>query len=227
MREIVHLQAGQCGNQIGAKFWEVISDEHGIDPSGTYHGDNDLQLERINVYFNEAAGGKYVPRAVLFDLEPGTMDSVRLVLKMIPIIPHSCTVQDLRSLELMPSGPAAFIALILNSFLTWLGVKDRLEQGGCDMKGVELVGDYTMDRTLQDDFENQFNDVISRFESKHFFQSDWDIASFAVFFIFIGMILLLVVMVIIRCFCCCCCCCDDHKQPRRQKVGVENMALEP
>ena len=29
MREIVHLQGGQCGNQIGAKFWEVIADEHG------------------------------------------------------------------------------------------------------------------------------------------------------------------------------------------------------
>uniref|UniRef100_A0A3Q2UNH0 Tubulin/FtsZ GTPase domain-containing protein n=1 Tax=Fundulus heteroclitus TaxID=8078 RepID=A0A3Q2UNH0_FUNHE len=56
MREIVHLQAGQCGNQIGAKFWEVISDEHGIDPTGTYHGDSDLQLERINVYYNEASG---------------------------------------------------------------------------------------------------------------------------------------------------------------------------
>ncbi|PVD21152.1 hypothetical protein C0Q70_19319 [Pomacea canaliculata] len=77
MREIVHMQAGQCGNQIGAKFWEVISDEHGIDPTGTYHGDSDLQLERINVYYNEATGGKYVPRAVLVDLEPGTMDSVR------------------------------------------------------------------------------------------------------------------------------------------------------
>ena len=72
MREIVHLQAGQCGNQIGAKFWEVISDEHGIDPTGTYHGASDLQLERINVYYNEATGGKYVPRAVLVDLEPGT-----------------------------------------------------------------------------------------------------------------------------------------------------------
>ena len=24
-REIVHIQAGQCGNQIGAKFWEIIS----------------------------------------------------------------------------------------------------------------------------------------------------------------------------------------------------------
>ena len=80
----------------------MISDEHGIDPTGTYHGDSDLQLERINVYYNEAtgtaprgpltppppprpaltaspcvAGGKYVPRAVLVDLEPGTMDSVR------------------------------------------------------------------------------------------------------------------------------------------------------
>ena len=47
-------QGGQCGNQIGAKFWEVISAEHGIDPTGTYHGDSDLQLERINVYYNEA-----------------------------------------------------------------------------------------------------------------------------------------------------------------------------
>ena len=46
MREIVHIQGGQCGNQIGAKFWEVISDEHGVDPTGTYHGDSDLQLER-------------------------------------------------------------------------------------------------------------------------------------------------------------------------------------
>uniref|UniRef100_A0A3Q3FBX4 Tubulin/FtsZ GTPase domain-containing protein n=1 Tax=Labrus bergylta TaxID=56723 RepID=A0A3Q3FBX4_9LABR len=107
MREIVPLQVGQCGNQIGAKFWEVISDEHGIDPTGTYHGDRDLQLDRINVYYNEATGkveldvliginflafffvnitltsymllegGKYVPRAVLVDLEPGTMNSVK------------------------------------------------------------------------------------------------------------------------------------------------------
>ena len=67
MREIVHIQAGQCGNQIGAKFWEVISDEHGIDPTGSYHGDSDLQLERINVYYNEATGGRYVPRAILMD----------------------------------------------------------------------------------------------------------------------------------------------------------------
>ncbi|KAI0739667.1 Tubulin/FtsZ, GTPase domain-containing protein [Daedaleopsis nitida] len=77
MREIVHLQTGQCGNQIGAKFWEVLSDEHGIESDGQYKGTNDLQLERINVYYNEVGANKYVPRAVLVDLEPGTMDSVR------------------------------------------------------------------------------------------------------------------------------------------------------
>jgi tubulin beta len=77
MREIVHLQTGQCGNQIGSKFWEIISDEHGVDQTGQYVGNNDLQLERIDVFYNEASGGKYVPRAVLVDLEPGTMDSIR------------------------------------------------------------------------------------------------------------------------------------------------------
>merc|ERR1712094_148638 len=58
-----------------------ISDERGVDPTGTYHGDSDLQLERINVYYNEATGGRYVPRAILMDLEPGTMDSVRAVVR--------------------------------------------------------------------------------------------------------------------------------------------------
>ncbi len=64
---MVHVQGGQCANKFGAKFWEVISD----------HYDSDLQLERVNVYFNEAAGGRYVPRVILMGLEPGTMDIVR------------------------------------------------------------------------------------------------------------------------------------------------------
>ena len=48
-REIVHIQAGQCGNQIGAKFWEMIADEHGVDPSGEYKGEYEIQEERIEV----------------------------------------------------------------------------------------------------------------------------------------------------------------------------------
>ena len=74
---LVHIQGGQCGNQTEAKFWEVISKEHTIDPMSTYLGNSDLQFDRINVYCNEANGGCYVSRAILMDLEPGTMDSVR------------------------------------------------------------------------------------------------------------------------------------------------------
>ena len=77
MREIIHVQGGQCGNQLGAKFWEDISNEHGIDPTGKYEGDLALQLERINIYYNETREGRYVPRAILMDLEPRTMDFVR------------------------------------------------------------------------------------------------------------------------------------------------------
>ncbi|KAH9629976.1 hypothetical protein HF086_017491, partial [Spodoptera exigua] len=41
-------------------FWEIISEEHGIDPTGVYRGTSDLQLERISVYYNEASGvGKF------------------------------------------------------------------------------------------------------------------------------------------------------------------------
>ena len=62
MREIINVQTGQCGNQIGSKFWEVVTDEHGLDYNGEYHGTNDNQLERISVYFQEANGKRYVPR---------------------------------------------------------------------------------------------------------------------------------------------------------------------
>lgn len=77
MREIVNLQVGQCGNQIGSKFWEIISHEHGVDETGMYVGQFAEQLEKIDVYYNEAAGGNYVPRSILIDLEPGTMEAVR------------------------------------------------------------------------------------------------------------------------------------------------------
>lgn len=56
----------------------MISNEHGIDTTGHYVGTTkDLQLDRISVYYNEAARGTYVPRSIQVDLEPGTMDSVR------------------------------------------------------------------------------------------------------------------------------------------------------
>jgi tubulin beta len=53
----------------------LVSDEHRIERDDLY-GNNDLQLEHISVYYNEIGANKYVPRVILVDLEPGTMDAV-------------------------------------------------------------------------------------------------------------------------------------------------------
>jgi tubulin beta len=43
----------------------VVCDENGIGSSGEYCGDSDAHLDRVNVFYHEALGGKYVPRAAL------------------------------------------------------------------------------------------------------------------------------------------------------------------
>lgn len=72
----IHISTGQCGNQIGTAFWQTISEEHGIDAQGIHKGSNDITKEKLDVYYQET-NRKYVPRSVLVDLEPGTMDTVR------------------------------------------------------------------------------------------------------------------------------------------------------
>jgi len=48
------MQAGQCGNQMGIKFWEVVCDEHGTN--GEYFGNNDAHFGRINVLCDDLGG---------------------------------------------------------------------------------------------------------------------------------------------------------------------------
>ncbi|KAI0258362.1 beta-tubulin 2 [Gloeopeniophorella convolvens] len=79
-REIVNVQAGQAGNQIGQNFWMMLLAEHGLDQSGMYHGTDPLQIERVETYFLEIDSGsaaKYVPRSVQIDLEAGVCNRLR------------------------------------------------------------------------------------------------------------------------------------------------------
>jgi tubulin beta len=77
MRDIISVQVGQCGNQVGSRFWQTISQEHSILPSGQYIGDLDQQLEMIDTYFDQSSEGTFVPRTVLLDLDPTTLESIR------------------------------------------------------------------------------------------------------------------------------------------------------
>ena len=118
VREIIHIQVGQCGNQIGNIFWNTTCDEHHLDSLGKFERNkavatthnkskeelaeekkkeaaedstnpnksknelskhDEMLLDKIGVYF-ECASSKtlrYSPRAVLVDLEPGTLDRIK------------------------------------------------------------------------------------------------------------------------------------------------------
>jgi hypothetical protein len=73
MREIVSIHVGQCGNQIADRYWRLILKEHGLNESGMPKDPSVTSNANMEVFFNKIRDGKYVPRAVLIDLEPGVI----------------------------------------------------------------------------------------------------------------------------------------------------------
>eukprot|EP01083_Nonionella_stella_P190243 704629_1 len=56
--------------------------EHKLEENGKFKGkpeenDNQLRLDNIDVYYQEAGTKRFVPRAFLVDLEPGLMDVIK------------------------------------------------------------------------------------------------------------------------------------------------------
>ncbi|KAJ3119050.1 gamma-tubulin [Phlyctochytrium bullatum] len=86
MREIITVQAGQCGNQIGMEFWSQLCAEHGISPDGILQEttppstsnplDPTTGGDRKDVFFYQADDEHYIPRAILLDLEPRVINNI-------------------------------------------------------------------------------------------------------------------------------------------------------
>ncbi|AOA64856.1 Tubulin alpha-3 chain [Komagataella phaffii CBS 7435] len=78
MREVISINVGQAGCQIGNSSWELYCLEHGIDPTGHLEDEKKgVQDEGFATFFNETGSGKYVPRTLYVDLEPNVVDEVR------------------------------------------------------------------------------------------------------------------------------------------------------
>jgi len=79
MREVISIQCGQAGVQIGNATWELYCLEHGIQPDGQMPSDKTVGGgdDSFNTFFSETGAGKHVPRAVFIDLEPTCVDEVR------------------------------------------------------------------------------------------------------------------------------------------------------
>lgn len=103
-REIITLQVGQCGNQIGSEFWKQLCLEHGIAPDGILKsqsegaaadaasaaapaanpaanplfldGPTNFVDDRKDVFFYQSDDEHYIPRALLIDLEPRVVNKI-------------------------------------------------------------------------------------------------------------------------------------------------------
>eukprot|EP00767_Chilomastix_cuspidata_P007430 gnl/Chilomastix_cuspidata/811.p1 GENE.gnl/Chilomastix_cuspidata/811~~gnl/Chilomastix_cuspidata/811.p1 ORF type:complete len:450 (+),score=198.09 gnl/Chilomastix_cuspidata/811:1277-2626(+) len=77
-REIITLQCGQCGNQIGFEFWKRICQEHGITDDGSLEEYVHPEFnDRKDVFFYQADDDHYIPRSLHLDLEPGVINRIQ------------------------------------------------------------------------------------------------------------------------------------------------------
>uniref|UniRef100_A0A915JWZ6 Tubulin/FtsZ GTPase domain-containing protein n=1 Tax=Romanomermis culicivorax TaxID=13658 RepID=A0A915JWZ6_ROMCU len=77
-RECVSLHIGQAGCQIGERCWELFCHEHAISPKGEWSTKTGGRPDdAFETFFAQADSGRYVPRALLFDLEPSVVDAIK------------------------------------------------------------------------------------------------------------------------------------------------------
>jgi tubulin alpha len=76
MREVLTIEVGQAGIQLGNSIWEQYCAEHGIDNAGK-RKENDDKNSSFRVFFEETGSGQFVPRNLAVDLEPNVIDDVK------------------------------------------------------------------------------------------------------------------------------------------------------
>ncbi|KAE9407095.1 tubulin nucleotide-binding domain-like protein [Gymnopus androsaceus JB14] len=75
-REIVTVQLGQCGNQMGSVYWQRLCAEHGISKEGILEEWATEPGDRKDAFFYQADDEHYIPRAILVDLEPRVINNI-------------------------------------------------------------------------------------------------------------------------------------------------------
>jgi len=75
-REVLTVNVGQAGIQLGNSVWRQYSAEHLIKPDGQLVDPN-MKDKYFTTFYEETGTGQYVPRNITVDLEPTVVDDVR------------------------------------------------------------------------------------------------------------------------------------------------------
>ncbi|ETO31186.1 hypothetical protein RFI_05934 [Reticulomyxa filosa] len=75
MKEVITVEIGQGGIQLGNVVWEQYCAEYGIDKTGKLDSKN--AEHSFNTFFVEANNGQFVPRMIAVDLEPDVIDEIK------------------------------------------------------------------------------------------------------------------------------------------------------
>jgi len=76
-REVLTVNVGQAGIQLGNAVWKQYCSEHSIKTDGTLEADAKDESKYFTTFFEETGTGQYVPRNITVDLEPTVVDDVR------------------------------------------------------------------------------------------------------------------------------------------------------
>jgi len=83
-REVLTINVGQAGIQLGNSVWKQYCAEHDIEPNGTLKAKAEVSddakkdaAKYFTTFFEETGTGQYVPRNITVDLEPSVVDDVR------------------------------------------------------------------------------------------------------------------------------------------------------
>lgn len=186
VREIINIQVGECGNQIGSKFWEMISREHCLFEDGTYKGQSDYELENIGVYFNENKRGKYIPRAILIDMDEEIMNITKSS-QFLQLINHKNVIYGHSSSE---TNWGSYFYNYDSDFVTKIYDQIRKEAENCDsLQGFHFIhslGGATgsglgslIINDLRDEYPDETISTFSVFPSKETCSSQCDLCNCA------------------------------------------------
>ncbi len=75
VREVLTISVGQCGIQMGQAIWEQYCAEHGVAVQGDIPDKSDDGT--FECFFEQTGAGQYVPRNLMVDLEPDSIDNVK------------------------------------------------------------------------------------------------------------------------------------------------------